>query len=96
MRFTTSHAAHFHTGEYRNEEESLRLAYLKKLGKNINRIRLNKKYSIDEMSLLCDVERFQLIKLMEDGYLPEVSLLLRISKGINVPLSEIFDFNESN
>ena len=65
---------------------------LKNLGKNIDKIRKEKGHSFQEMALLCDVEKSSLVKLTNQGTNVTVSTLYKISKGLNVSMSEFFDF----
>ena len=66
--------------------------FLKSLGNNINKIRKEKGLSFNEMALMCDIEKPNLVKMANQGSNVTASTLLKISKGLDIPLSEIFDF----
>jgi transcriptional regulator with XRE-family HTH domain len=66
--------------------------FLKKLGSKINKIREEEGLSFQEMALRCDLEKSSLVKLANQGTNVTALTLLKISKGLNVSLSEIFDF----
>lgn len=66
--------------------------FLKALGKNIDRIRKEKKLSFQEMGYRCDVEKANLVKLTSRGENITANTLFKISKGLDVPLKTIFDF----
>lgn len=66
--------------------------FLKKLGKRVNQIREEKDLSFQEMALRCDIEKSSLVKLANQGTNVTASTLYKISKGLDVSLSEIFDF----
>jgi transcriptional regulator with XRE-family HTH domain len=66
--------------------------YLKKLGSKINKLREDEGLSFQEMALRCDLEKSSLVKLANQGTNVTALTLFKISKGLNVSLSEIFDF----
>jgi transcriptional regulator with XRE-family HTH domain len=66
--------------------------FLKKLGKRVNQIREEKGLSFQEMALRCDLEKSSLVKLANKGTNVTASTLYKISKGLDVSLSEVFDF----
>ncbi|MBI4930847.1 MAG: helix-turn-helix transcriptional regulator [Bacteroidetes bacterium] len=66
--------------------------FLKALGKNIDRIRKEKKISFQEMSYRCDIEKSNLVKIAKHGENITANTLYKISKGLDVPLKTIFDF----
>ncbi len=67
--------------------------FLKSLGSNINIIRKKKAISFQEMAYRCDIEKSNLVKLTKQGENITAKSLYKISKGLNVPLKVIFDFN---
>ena len=63
------------------------------LGKNIKRIRENKKITQEELANMLNVS-FQAISAWErDEYKPELSNLLNLAEKLNVPLSKIVENN---
>ena len=66
--------------------------FLKALGKNIDMIRKEKKISFQEMAYRCDIEKANLVKLAGRGENITANTLYKISKGLEVPLKIIFDF----
>ena len=66
--------------------------FLKALGENINKIRQEKGLSFNEMALACGIEKPNLVRLANQGTNVTASTLLKISNGLGVQLSEIFDF----
>ncbi|GHN00605.1 hypothetical protein WSM22_20940 [Cytophagales bacterium WSM2-2] len=66
--------------------------FYKLLGERINEIRMEKGISFQEMALRCEIEKSNLVKMTSKGAKISVSTLYKISKGLGVPLSKIFDF----
>jgi transcriptional regulator with XRE-family HTH domain len=66
--------------------------YLKKLGSKINKLREGEGLSFQEMALRFDLEKSSLVKFANQGTIVTALTLFKISKGLNVSLSEIFDF----
>lgn len=66
--------------------------FLKALGKNIDRIRKEQGLSFQELSLRCDIEKSNLVKLATQGTNITVSTLNKIAKGLGVPVYELLKF----
>ena len=66
--------------------------FLKALGKNIDRLRKEQGITFQELALRSDLEKSNLIKLASQGTNVTTNTVLKISRGLNIPLSEIFDF----
>jgi transcriptional regulator with XRE-family HTH domain len=66
--------------------------FLRGLGKNIDRIRKEQGLSFQELSLRCDIEKSNLVKLTNQGSNITVSTLYKIAKGLEVPVYELLKF----
>lgn len=66
--------------------------FSKALGKHIDSIRRSKKLSYREMALACDMDKGQIYDLAKTGTDLRASTLIKISKGLDVPISELFNF----
>ena len=66
--------------------------FIKALGKNIDKIRLEKGLSFQEMALACEMEKAQVYRLCKEGINITSVTLLKISKGIDVSIQELFNF----
>lgn len=66
--------------------------FLKKLGKNVTRLRNEAGISQTELALRCDKDRQNLNRLEKGRINPTAFFLLQIAKELNVSLKEIFDF----
>jgi transcriptional regulator with XRE-family HTH domain len=67
-------------------------AFLKALGKRIDEIRKEKGISFQDLAYKSEIEKSNLVKLASQGSNITTISLLKISKALNVPLSQIFDF----
>ena len=65
--------------------------FLKGLGARINQIRKEKVLSFQEMADDCDMDKSNLVKITQGENITAVTLY-KISKGIDIPLKTIFDF----
>jgi transcriptional regulator with XRE-family HTH domain len=66
--------------------------FLKALGKNVNRIRKEKGLSFQELANRCDIEKPNIVRLTTKGTNVTAATLLRIAKGLETTLADIFDF----
>lgn len=66
--------------------------FVKALAKNIDRIREEKGLSFQEMALACDLEKAQVYRICKEGINVTAITLMKISKGFEVPISQLFDF----
>ncbi len=66
--------------------------FLKKLGKNVTRLREEAGISQTELALRCDKDRQNLNRLEKGRINPSAYYLLEIANELNVPLKELFDF----
>lgn len=67
--------------------------FLKTLGDRVNFYRKEKGLSFQELAYLSGIEKSNLIKLVNQGTNLTTLSLLKISKALQVPLSEIFNFD---
>jgi transcriptional regulator with XRE-family HTH domain len=68
-------------------------AFLKALGKRIDKLRKEKGLSFQDLAYKSEIEKSNLVKLVNQGSNITTLTLLKLSKALNVPLSEIFDFD---
>ncbi|HEV8080435.1 MAG TPA: helix-turn-helix transcriptional regulator [Chitinophagaceae bacterium] len=66
--------------------------YLKKLGKNITRLRELYGISQTELALRCDKDRQSLNRLEKGRINPSIYYLLEIATELKVPVKELIDF----
>jgi len=66
--------------------------FLKSLGERINDIRKEKNLSFQELALRCEIEKASLVKIANNGTNITMATLYKISKGLGVSISEIFNF----
>jgi transcriptional regulator with XRE-family HTH domain len=66
--------------------------FVKALGKHIDKIRREKGLSYQEMALACDMDKGQIYDLASTGTDLRASTLLKIAKGLEIPIAELFDF----
>lgn len=66
--------------------------FLRGLGKSIDKIRKRKAISFQEMACRCDIEKANLVKLTSKGENITVNTLYKISKGLEVPIQNFFNF----
>lgn len=66
--------------------------YLKKLGKRIKQIRIEKGLSTYQLSYDSDVPRSQISLIEKGGVNTTVSTLRAICRGLGVTMLELFDF----
>ncbi len=67
-------------------------SFLKKLGKNIARLRETAGLSQTDLALRCDKDKQSLNRLEKGRINPSAYYLSEIASELKVPLSEIFDF----
>lgn len=78
---------------FNEKEGSHKEDFLIALGKNVDRIRKEKGLSFQEMAIRCNIEKPNIVRLTSRGTNVTAATLLKISEGLQVSLSEIFDFN---
>lgn len=66
--------------------------YIKALAKQINKIRIQKELTFEEMGLRCEIDRHQTYKICKEGINITAITILKLSKGLEVPIAEIFNF----
>ena len=66
-------------------------AFLKKLGKNIAIIRKQKGFSQDKLYLEAGLSRYTIYAIESGKSDPKATTLLKISKTLKIPLSELMD-----
>lgn len=67
--------------------------FLKALGDRIDYFRKEKGLTFQELAYLSEIEKSNLVKLVNQGTNITAISLLKISKALEVPLSKIFDFD---
>jgi len=67
-------------------------AFLKKLGKNISRLREKVGITQTELALRCDKDRQSLNRLEKGRINPSAFYLFEISAELDVPLCKLLDF----
>lgn len=67
-------------------------AFLKKLGKNIARLREEAGLSQTDLALRCDKDKQSLNRLEKGRINPSAYYLSEIAAELNVPLKALFDF----
>lgn len=66
--------------------------YLKRLGKNIARLREEAGLSQTELALRCDKDRQSLNRLEKGRINPSIFYLKEIAEQLNIPLKSLVDF----
>ena len=67
-------------------------ALKKKLGKHIQKIRLNKKMSLMDVAAGCSIDDSRISKIEHGFYDVSVSTLVELAKGLEVQPSELLSF----
>jgi putative transcriptional regulator len=60
------------------------------LGRNIKKIRKERNMSQLDLSVNCDFEKASLSRLESGKANPTITTLLKVSRGLNVPLIDLF------
>ncbi len=68
--------------------------FLKKLGKNIARLREENGISQTELALRCDKDRQSLNRLEKGRINPSIFYLLEIATELKLPIKDLMDFEE--
>ena len=63
---------------------------LLKLGENIRTLRLKKNMSQNDLAIECNFEKASMSRIESGKSNPTIKTLYKISKVLNVPLSELF------
>lgn len=63
------------------------------LGKRISRLRKEKSLTQAQLSDLCEMEESAIRRVELGGTNPTLKTLLRISRGLQIPLKELLDFS---
>jgi transcriptional regulator with XRE-family HTH domain len=67
-------------------------AFLKKLGERIDELRKEQNLSFQDLAYKSEINKSNLVTMTSKGSNITSLSLYKISKALNVPLSEIFDF----
>jgi transcriptional regulator with XRE-family HTH domain len=67
-------------------------AFLKKLGERIDKLRQEQNLSFQDLAYKSEIDKSNLVKITTQGSNITSISLYKISKALNVPLSEIFNF----
>jgi transcriptional regulator with XRE-family HTH domain len=65
---------------------------IKALGNHIDKLRLEKKYSIRKFPSMCEISKSQVNELGNKGVDFRYSTIIKIAKGLDMPVSELLDF----
>jgi len=65
---------------------------IKILGKHIDKLRCDKGYSMREFAILCNINKSQVNELTNLGVDFRYSTLVKISEGLEIPISELLNF----
>ena len=66
--------------------------FLKKFGKNLKRIRLEKGLSQDDIAFESEISTNQVGRIERGEINTSLSTLYEIAKTLNIPIKELFDF----
>lgn len=66
--------------------------YVKALAKHINKLRIERNWSFQEMADACDMDKGQVYKICTVGVDLRASTIVKLAKGLGVPVSGILDF----
>lgn len=75
-----------------HDSEFDKKAFLKKVMKNVTRLRKMKGYSQDRLTLEAGLSRGSISKIERSLVDPQISTLARIADTLGVPLRDFFDF----
>jgi transcriptional regulator with XRE-family HTH domain len=67
--------------------------FLKKLGRNVARLREDAGLSQTELALRCDKDRQSLNRLEKGRINPSVFYLQQLSEELQIPVKDLLDFN---
>lgn len=65
---------------------------LKHFGANLQKLRLEKKISQEELSYLAELDISQIGRIERGKVNTSICVIQRISKALNIPLKDLFDF----
>ena len=68
------------------------ISFKEALGKNIERLRIQKKLGVREFALIADIEHHQLINIEKGRVDIRLTTLIKIAKGLGVEAKELLDF----
>ena len=63
-----------------------------KFAERLKFLREERKLSQEKLALLCNIDRTYIGRLEKNKRNPSLEILYKISKGLNISLSELFDF----
>ena len=66
--------------------------FAKTLGRRIDSLREQRGMSFQQMASACDMDKAQVYKICTAGVDVRASSLVKIAKGLNVNIQELFDF----
>ncbi len=66
--------------------------FLKKLGERINQLRQEQEMSFQDLAHKTGIDKGNLVKLTSTGSNITLTTLLKISRGLNTPIADFFDF----
>ncbi len=66
--------------------------FLKAVGRNIDKKRIEQGLSFQELALRCDIEKSNLVKLTSQGTNITLNSLFKIAKGLDIPVHELLKF----
>lgn len=66
--------------------------FQKKLGLKINELRLKQGLSYQELAYRSDIEKSNLVRIINNSQNPTIKTVYKISKGLNIPIHILFTF----
>ena len=65
---------------------------LRRFGRNLERIKLEKKISYRKIAANCDLEHSDIKRYVDGKINPTLLSLLELAKGLNIPPKDLLDF----
>jgi transcriptional regulator with XRE-family HTH domain len=66
--------------------------FIKNLGKHIDKLRQERKWSFQEMANACEMDKAQVYKICTNGVDLRVSSIEKLAKGFGITPSELLNF----
>lgn len=65
---------------------------IEQLSKHIDKLRTDRNLSYQQMADLCEMDKAQIYKICTKGIDLRTTSLAKITKGLDIPITSIFDF----
>ena len=78
------------------KKDTIKEAYLKKLGAHIAKLRKEAKLNQTELALRCDKDKQSIQRLEQGGMNPTAFYLSQIADGLDVDQKELLNFKQHN